>query len=206
MPAILRLSLVLTTFFLSACRPPDTVEVVDSREPFRDDREPAEATEYQRFAENTTQTMFQWTKPQDWRGVKASQFREINFAFGPSSEGECYLTVLAGSGSGVAENFNRWRAQFGMEPMKEGEVAALPTKTFLGRMVPALDISGSYNLGSMSPGGSVPKAEWRLVGVIMEAPGAVITVKMTGPKALIEAEQENLDAFLASVVPAPNLR
>lgn len=93
-----------------------------------------------------------------------------------------------------------------MEPMKEGEVAALPTKTFLGRMVPALDISGSYNLGSMSPGGSVPKAEWRLVGVIMEAPGAVITVKMTGPKALIEAEQENLDAFLASVVPAPNLR
>ena len=205
MSAILRRSLLLPIFLLTACQP-DTMEVVDSRAPFRKEPEPKAATEQQRFAENEMQAMFQWKKPEGWKNVKASEFRHISFVFGPAGEGECYVTVLSGSGGGVTENFNRWRGQFGLEPLKDEEVAALPTKMFLGQMVPVLDITGSYNGGPMSGGGGGPKADWRLVGGILDISRALITVKMTGPKALVEAEQKNLDAFLSSVLPAPNVR
>jgi hypothetical protein len=202
-----RWSVLLPAILFSACSPPASVEITDetSRELFRDEPEPVEVREPQRFAVNTTQEMLMWTTPPSWKAAAATEFRQINFTFGPNGEGECYLTLLSTSGGGgLAENFNRWRGQFKLPPLTDEEVAALPTRSFLGRDVPAIDLSGDYDPGAMSGGGLQKEA--RMLGVIMNAPGALITVKMTGPKALVEAEQKSFDAFLASVVPAPRSR
>jgi hypothetical protein len=207
MSAFSRWSLLLTAALTTACRPPETVEVTPetSRGVFRGETEPEGAAAQQRFAVNMMQQMLQWTKPESWRSVRAQQFRDINFTFGPAGEGECYVTMLSAAGATVQENLNRWRGQFGLPPLAEAEFSALPQKTFLGRNSPVLDISGDYNPGAMS-GGTGVKKDWRLTGLVMEAPGALITVKMTGPKALLEAEMKNFDAFLLSVLPAPRLR
>jgi hypothetical protein len=207
MPAILRWSLVLSALTLAACRPPDTVDITDetSRGQFRDEPEPVETGSPQRFPANMYQELLMWTTPATWTPVQATEFRHINFTCGPNREVECYLTFLSSAGGGgVLENFNRWRGQFKLPPISEAEMAALPQKTFLGRTAPAMDLSGDFDAGAMS-GGGLQKG-WRMLGIISEVPGAVITVKMTGPQALVEAEAKNFDAFLASIVPAPPLR
>ena len=189
---------------LTACRPPDRVAVTKSRAAFRDEPEPAAGlSDQQRFAENEVQQMLSWKTPEGWRLVAATEFRHINFTFGPAGEGECYLSLISGAGAGVLDNFNRWRKQMGQAPMSEEEMARLPSKTILGRPVPTIDVSGTFTAGSgpfMQSGGA-PKENWRMVGSIFEAPGALFTIKMTGPADLVGQQLASYDAFLGSIAP-----
>ncbi len=202
-PRIPRLCLLLTVF-ASSCRPPDRVEVEQYRKLFRDEPEPkAGLTDQQRFAENMAQQLLTWKTPEGWRYVSATEFRHINFTFGPPGEGECYLSVISGEGAGVLDNFNRWRKQMGLPPMSETEMEQLPSKTILTRPAPTIDLTGKYAAGSgpMMQASGAPKENWRMVGSIFEAPGALFTIKMTGPKDLVEQNLKAYDAFLASIVP-----
>jgi hypothetical protein len=193
---------------LSACRPPDRVEVTQSRPAFRNEPKPEASSDRDRFAENEIQRMLTWQTPEGWRLVAATDFRHINYIFGPSGEGECFLSLISGEGAGVFENFNRWRKQMGQPPITEAELASLPTKSVLGRPVPTIEITGTYDPGSgpMAPAAGPPKPNWRLVGSIFEAPGALFTIKMTGPKDLVEQNLAAYDAFLKSIAPGALLR
>jgi len=201
--------LLLPAVALTGCRPPDRVEVTQSRPAFRDEPEPAAGlSDQQRFAENEVQQMLSWTTPEGWRLVAATEFRHVNFIFGPAGEGECYLSLISGQGAGVLENFNRWRKQMGQPPMPEEELVRLPTKTVLGRQVLTMDITGTYDAGSgpMMRSGGAPKPDWRMVGSIFEAPGALFTIKMTGPKDLVEQNLKAYDAFLGSIAPGAMIK
>lgn len=201
-----RLPLLCATAFLAllstSCGRKDRVEVRQSRAPFADEGELKLGLSVgQRYATNEAQTLLRWTTPEAWNFLPATEFRHLNFDFGPAREGEAYLTLLPiQSGGGVLENFNRWRKQMGQEPLTEAGLAALPTKPVFGRPAPFLDVSGTFTGGSgpmMAP--AAPKPGYRMLGIIFEAPGILFTLKMTGPEALVAANAAKFDAFAQSI-------
>jgi len=193
-------SLLILAAGLSSCRRhPDRVELGEhSRAPFEGEPEPrAGLGDHQRFAENMAQQLLDWKTPEGWTFVTATEFRHINFVFGPERKGECYLTVVTGAGGGLLENFNRWRGQLGLLKMTEEEIATLPTKVMLGRTAPFIDVTAPADPAT----GTDPKSASRLVGTIFQAPGALFTIKMTGPADLLEQNLQAYDAFLKSLAP-----
>ena len=64
--------------------------------------------------------------------LPATDFRHINFDFGPNREGEAYLTLLpVNGGGGVLDNFNRWRQTDGPTAPDRSRSRHLATKTHL---------------------------------------------------------------------------
>jgi hypothetical protein len=191
-----------TVLLLAGCGRKDRVEVLDSRAPFT--KEPAPKlglTTAQRYAANDAQSMLRWTTPEGWNFLPATEFRHLNFDFGPSRAGEAYLTLLpVNGGGGVLDNLNRWRQQMDQPPLTESELAALPTKTVFGRPVPCLDITGTFTGGSgPMMAASTPQPGYRMLGAIFEAPGFLFTLKLTGPEALVAAHAARFDAFAQSL-------
>ena len=190
-------SLLLLAAVIPSCRRhPDRIELGEkARAPFEGEGEPQGGpSAQQRFPENEAQRLLDWKTPAGWTLAPATEFRHINFVFGPERKGECYLTIVTGAGGGLLDNFNRWRKQIGLADMTEEQVAALPTKLMLNRSAPCMDITAPADKRP-------PAAPERLVGTIFQAPGALITIKMTGPADLLTTNIEAYDAFLKSIVP-----
>jgi hypothetical protein len=174
---------------------PATMEITQSRKVFADETEiPEPAKSSVRLGLGTVAKL-DWTVPDDWRLMPSDTFRQLNFAFGPANEGECYFSQLDASRAGALENINRWRKQVGQEPLDEAGLAALPKAKLFNREVPLVDVSGTYTPAmQMSGQAAEPKPNYRIVGLLVEAPemGAILTVKMVGPQELVE---KNLPAF-----------
>lgn len=199
----------LAFLVLPSCGRQERVEVVQSRDPFKTDAPPELGlTASQRYADNKTQETFSWETPEGWFFLPSTEFRQINFAFGPKREGECYLTLLSMSaGDGLRSNLNRWRKQMGLPDLTQEEVDALPTKpvfrnagAIIAKPAPFIDVTGTYTGGSgpmMAP--SEPLPGYRMIGAILEAPGMLITIKMTGPEALVAANAAKFDQFCSSL-------
>jgi hypothetical protein len=134
--------------------------------------------------------------PAGWKELPPTQFRNPNFAVTAREAIECYATVLAGGGGGLAANLNRWRGQMGLAPLSEADVAALPRVNLLGADATYVEMDGTF-------GG---RAGWTLAGVALERAGAAVFVKMTGPSADVRAETDRFKALVASLresAPAP---
>lgn len=200
------LSVVGLCIGAASCEKPSRIEVTASRKVFTDEGIPKMgSTTAQRYAANLAQSLLIWTTPEGWNFLPATEFRQINFDFGPKREGECYLTLLpVSSGGGMLENLNRWRKQMSLEALTQEQADALPTKQIFGRPVPMLDISGTYVAGSgpMMQAGA-PRPDYRLMGLIFEAPGTLFTIKLTGPAALVAENLSKFDQFCNSLAPAP---
>ena len=117
---------------------------------------------------------YRWALPAGWVEKPASQFREVNFAFGPAGEGECYISRSQGS---ELDNVNRWRQQMAQPPLTEEELAGLPRRTMFGCPAVLLDLTGTYT----GAGGASPTAGTRLLGLVRAERDLTLTVKMTGP-------------------------
>jgi hypothetical protein len=196
-PVVLAAALLSTS-----CGRKDRVEVTQTRAPFTDEPAPTLGlTTAQRYAANDAQTMLRWTVPPGWIFLPATEFRHLNFAFGPNREGEAYLTLLpVKGGGGLLENLNRWRKQMDQPPLAEADLAALPQKPVFGRGVPFLDIAGTFTGGSgPSMAAAEPKPDYRMLGCIFEAPGFLFTIKLTGPSALVAKEAASFDTFCQSI-------
>ena len=196
------LALAGAVLLLTSCGRPERVGVVQSRAAFKNEPVPKLGlSTAQRYAANDAQSMLRWTAPDGWNFLPATEFRHVNFDFGPTREGEVYLTLLPVSGGGgVLENLNRWRKQMDQPPWSETDLATRPQKTIFGRPIPSLDITGTFTGGSgamMAP--SAPKPGYRMLGAIFEAPGFLFTLKMTGPEALVAAHAAKFDAFCTSL-------
>lgn len=134
---------------------------------------------------------FQFELPEGWQRLPESELRLVNLR--PAPDCECYLTGLPSGG--VLGNVNRWRQQFGLPDLDAAQVGKLPTKTLLGAPATWVELDGTFGAGGPS------RPDWKLFGVIRTLPdgGAVLTVKMTGPKAELEKQRSAFDAWLASV-------
>ncbi len=180
---------------------PERMEIAHSRPPLEgDDQIPKGITAATRFMDGLPRVL-KWQMPAAWKLMPSTQFRDLNFSFGPDRLGECYLSQVTGDVSSLEANLNRWRKQMGQPPYSAEEVAALPRQKFLMQEGPYVDLTGSYQAAmqmdaAMAP---PPRQNYRLLAVYVPFVQGGVTIKMTGPAELVAAEKANFEAFCASV-------
>lgn len=136
---------------------------------------------------------FEFTVPEGWQDEAATAMRQVNLKVGEASE--CYVSVLGGGGGGLASNLNRWRKQMGQPELSEAEVAALPKKPLLGHEATFISIDGAFS----GMGGAEAKPDYRMLGLALVSDVQAVFVKLTGPRAEVEAQTAKFDAFCASL-------
>jgi hypothetical protein len=139
-------------------------------------------------------TPFAWDAPSEWEVRSGHQMRVVTYGPKDSPDTECYVFVLSGAGGGLEANVARWCQQMGQPPLDAAAIEALPTIKVFGRDAKLVEINGNYTdmQGNQS-------AESEMLGVICELPAALVTVKMTGPKDIVEREKERFVAFCGSL-------
>lgn len=148
------------------------------------------ATSDERFR-NAKPSPVKGVAPENWLTLPPAQFRELNYRFGAT--GEVYVTLASGT---VADNVNRWRRQFGLEPLTPDQFDAAERIPIVGTEGVWVEAAGEYVSGM---GAAPPQPGYGLAGVIVEAGGRILTVKMVGPEAEVETEKPALRAFAASL-------
>ena len=135
---------------------------------------------------------FAWTTPAGWEERKPpGQMREADFRLARDPEVECYLSVVQG---GIVQNVVRWYQQMEKEPIAQSAVAALPAAPFLGQQGRLVDLEGTF-VGMRR---TEPRPGYRMLGLVVEEAGRTVTLKMTGPAAVVAEERERFLALAAS--------
>lgn len=145
-----------------------------------------------------------WTLPAGWTESTTPDpmgMRVLDLRFGPSAEGECYISLIPGPAGGLEANVNRWRTQMGQTPYTPEEIAKLPKKPFFNRDATFVAFDGDFK----GFGAETAKSGYSMLGLIHSADQATIFVKLTGPKALVEQNSAAFDAFCQSIRPNPAL-
>lgn len=174
------------------CREKDDVSVTETRPLATGDLPPRlDATSDERFG-NARRCPFKADTPKDWSVLPATEFRLLNYRFGPSGTGEVWVSSSNGT---VLDNANRWLRQFGAPPLDEAGLKALPTLTLLGSPAVLVKAEGDYAGGMGQP----PKTGYGLAGVIAEVGGEILTVKMVAPAAEVRFGIPALEQLVASL-------
>ena len=108
----------------------------------------------------------------------------------------------AGAGGGIEANLQRWIGQMSLPGGGDpGAAAEHSTFTVDGMTVHQVALNGSYDPGMGRPvgGGGTPSAGYRLVGVVLEAPGGNLFFKLTGPEATAARMEEGLLGMVRSL-------
>ncbi len=183
---LLCLSAVLAVF--SSCREKSEVVVTETRALTTKDKSPKlQATSDERFRDAKPSPV-KGEMPDGWLALPASQFRLLNYRFGESGMGEVWVSLSAGS---VLENVNRWLAQFGAPAIDQAGLEKLRSVPIAGGNGTWVEAAGEYASGMGAP----PKPGFALAGVVASMRGEILTVKMVGPKAEVEAARPVLENF-----------
>lgn len=138
--------------------------------------------------------LFTYDLPDGWEALEPTQFRLINLRFRAVPMAEITFIILGGDGGGLAANVNRWRAQVGLEPATDLEVAAYPERNVFENAATYVEFNGPYQ------GMGGPKIEdGALYGVVLPRDGRTLFVKMTGPRGTLEAERAHFAEFMDSL-------
>jgi hypothetical protein len=184
--------LIASVVICSSCQEKKEITVTETRTPSTRDAAPKLfATSDERFRDAKPSPVKGET-PQGWLALPASQFRLLNYRFGESGMGEVWVTLAAGT---VLDNVNRWFKQFGVEPVDAAALAKLPAAAIAGSTGVLVTAEGDYAGGMGAP----PKPGFALAGVVASVNGQILTVKMVGPKAEVEAAQPVLESFAKSL-------
>lgn len=135
-----------------------------------------------------------WTLPESWRALPSNPPRLATFQPKEAKDAQCLVTVLKGSGGGVAANLNEWRRQLGQAPLTDPEYLALERKQLMGTNAIFIDVEGD-----VTPTQGAAALPARLYGAILPRNEDTIFVKMWGPKEELEGERENFHALLDSL-------
>lgn len=188
---IRRLLIPSLSALLCSCEPGDRVNITEVREIGSSTSTPKTgASPEERFG--IRQHPFLWTAPDSWSPQSESQFRIINYRVGEQTE--CYVTVLPGGGGGIGPNLNRWRGQMGLEPMGEDGLAGLELKPFLGAEAFSVSYDGNFQ-GMQGQAGD----GYRMLGLIQQFSGIMISAKMAGPVEEVEAATAEFYKFCESI-------
>jgi len=118
----------------------------------------------------------------------------IPAAAGDSEDAEC--AVFMNIGGGVQANIDRWAGQF----EKTDSPPIQKQGTINGLLVTTVDVSGTFKGGGAMMGqSSGPKASYRLLGAIAEAPEGEVFFKLTGPAKTVAAAQNEFQTMLKSL-------
>ena len=102
--------------------------------------------------------------------------------------GEVWVSLAQGS---VLDNVNRWLKQFEASAIDAAALEKLPAVTLAGSTGKWVTAAGDY-VGGM---GAPPKPGFALAGVVATVGGQILTLKMVGPKAEVEAAKPVLESF-----------
>ncbi len=173
----------------SSCEDKKEVMVTETRPLTTRDKAPKlHATSDERFRDAKPSPVKAGEIPVGWLALPASQFRILNYRFGESGMGEVWVSISAGS---VLENVNRWLGQFGAKPIDAAALEKLRSVPIAGATGVWVVAAGEYASGMGAP----PKAGFALAGVIASTDRGILTVKMVGPKAEVEAAGPLLETF-----------
>ncbi len=184
----------LLALLLSACREQGREHEITETRVVLDPGYDLDATSAERFGLAARQ----WSAPPGWSEVARSGMRLVTLAPDARPEAECWVTLLPGDAGGVAANLNRWRAELGQAPLTPAEIEALPRVAVLGREEALLEVAGSYRgMDGREIGDAL------LLGVVAQAGGKRVFIKMVGPREDVLAERDNFLAFCRSLEIAP---
>ncbi len=135
---------------------------------------------------------FTWTAPAGWVEEAPRTMRLVSFRVG--SAGECYITLLGGTGGGERANLDRWRQQVGEPPLSEAEYEALPRVNLLGASCPLLVAAGDHQADA-----GEARAAQGLMGTVRLLREGALFVKFVGPSEEVAAAREDFVAFCESI-------
>jgi hypothetical protein len=142
-----------------------------------------------------------WTDPPAWkRAPAATAMRKATYRIpkvkGDPEDAELGVFQFGAHGGGIEANVERWVGQF--EGTKKSDVKR-SERTVNGLPVHLVEIpSGTYASG-MPGGPTQPKAEYAMLGAIVEAPGGNWFFKLTGPKATVARARRDFTALIDSI-------
>lgn len=184
--------LVSSVVIFSACEEKKEITVTESRAATTRDVAPKLfATSDERFRDAKPSPV-QGVTPEGWQVIPATQMRLLNYRFGESGTGEVWVSLSQGS---VLDNVNRWFKQFGASPVNQDALQKLPAFTLAGSPGVWVTAEGDYAGGMGAP----PKPGFALAGVVASVNGQILTVKMVGPKAEVEAAKPVLETYAKSL-------
>ena len=173
----------------SSCEEKQEVVVTETRPLTTKDKVPKlHATSDERFRDAKPSPVKAGEIPDGWLALPASQFRLLNYRFGESGMGEVWVSISAGS---VLDNVNRWLGQFGAERIDQAALEKLRSVPIANSTGVWVEAAGEYASGMGAP----PKPGFALAGVVASTDRGILTVKMVGPKAEVEAAGPLLETF-----------
>ena len=132
-----------------------------------------------------------WTIPAGWQPAPLSQFLLAKFSIitADGAQAAVNISSLAGDGGGLLPNVNRWRAQLGLAPIAEEDLANLATIDVSGGKASVIDISGTD--------GRTGKPA-RLVGVVLPSGGQTWFYKLMGDESVVTQQKDAFTKFIQS--------
>lgn len=174
---------------ISSCGEKHEVVVTETRPLTTKDKTPKLfATSDERFRDAKPGPVKAGETPAGWLALPASQFRLLNYRFGESGMGEVWVSISAGS---VLDNVNRWLGQFGAQPIDAAALEKLRSVPIASATGVWVEAAGEYASGMGAP----PKPGFALAGVVASTGHGILTVKMVGPKAEVQAARPVLETF-----------
>jgi hypothetical protein len=132
-----------------------------------------------------------WTIPAGWQEGQLTQFLIAKYVIAGADGAQAAVNVslLAGDGSGLLPNVNRWRQQLGFAPMAEADLANLVAIDASGRKATVIDISGTDGrTGKLA----------RLVGVVLPLGGQTWFYKLMGDEGIVTPQKNAFMKFIQS--------
>lgn len=116
--------------------------------------------------------------PEGWRELppQPAMFKDLDYEVAGDPDASCYLT--ASVGGGVEGNIARWYGQLGQR--LTAAVTDLPQHELMDGPARLVEIEGTFK----------GQPDFKLLGLIAGEGGECTTLKLTGPRALVEAERE----------------
>ena len=132
-----------------------------------------------------------WTVPAGWQKGQLAQFLIAKYVIAGTGDAKAEVNVssLSGDGGGLLANINRWRAQLGVAPVTEADIANLPTIDAAGGKATVVDISGTNPRTGTSA---------QLIGVVLPLGGQTWFYKLMGDAAVVAAQKDALMKFVQS--------
>jgi len=145
-----------------------------------------------------------FTPPTDWADLGPSGMRKASYYYGPLETDTDSATVTVfyfgptGGGS-IDANIDRWIGQMVMADGGDPKAAAKRSPMTVGEMnVHVVSVDGGYtgSMGGPMGGGGAARENYRMVGVVVEAPEGNVFFKLTGP---VMSAEKMTGGFLAMI-------
>ena len=137
------------------------------------------------------QMTWQGPIPEGWERLQPSRFRVLHYGVKDQPDVVCYLTVLPRGD--IVDNVNRWRGEMGLDPAPPEATRALPEHPLAGKPAAFVHLKG--NLRAMRS----KLDDAGLLGLVSAAPGRVVTLKLTGPEAVVGQLEPTFLQLAASI-------